>query len=118
MKTYDGLFIFDESLDEDALDAVLAKIGQEIERQGGAVEGRDVMGKRMFSRPIGKREVGLYVWLIFRIEPDKVAALRARFKLNEDIVRVQIENARPREAAPVVKAEAETKEEEATHGES
>ncbi|MBN1558516.1 MAG: 30S ribosomal protein S6 [Lentisphaerae bacterium] len=115
MKTYDGLFIFDESLDDNALEAALERAGAEIERVGGTVKGRELMGRRAFARPIRKRTAGLYVWVTFEAPPQEIAALRGRYKLNEDIVRVQVELARPRKAAA---AELGTEEEGGRDGES
>jgi ribosomal protein S6 len=113
LKAYDALFIFDEKLDGEALDAVLARIGDEIVRLGGAVERTENAGRHVFARPMRRRTHGLYVWVTLRIPPDNVAALRARLKLVEEIVRVQIEYARPfpdpetAEAAAGIAAESE-----------
>jgi ribosomal protein S6 len=101
LKTYDALCIFDEKLDGEALDGVLARIGSELTRLGGAIEHTDNAGRHAFARQMGRRTHGLYVWLTLRLPPEQVAPLRIRLKLIEEIVRVQIEHARPRpEPAP------------------
>ena len=98
MKTYDALFIFDESLEGEALDSVLGRIRQEIDRLGGAVDLVDKVGRQSFARPMKKRTHGQYVWLTFKIAPENVAPLRGRLKLVEEVFRVQIEHGRPRPA--------------------
>jgi ribosomal protein S6 len=110
LKTYDALFIFDESLEGAALDAVLARIGQEVTRLGGTLGIIDKVGRQSFARPMKKRTHGQYVWITFDMAPEHMTALRGRFRLVEEIFRMQIEHGRPR-TVPV-----ETAPEETAHG--
>lgn len=90
MKTYDMLFIFPSLLTDEGLDKTMESIQQEITRLGGSVERVDRMGRRSFARPILKKDDGIYVRLWIQLDPANSAALLARLKFNEDILRVQV----------------------------
>lgn len=90
MKTYEALFIFSNSLKDEALEKVVEHIRGEIVKLNGSVQGVHPMGKRTFARPLKKSESGQYVRIDFSMDPGKIADLQARFKLNENIFRVQI----------------------------
>ena len=90
MKKYDALYIFVGAARERLLDASLDKALAEVTRLGGNVLEKVSLGKRAFSRPIRKRESGVYVKVRFEIDPQKVGELVARYRLVEDVFRVQI----------------------------
>ena len=90
MKSYDALFILAETVREDQVDAFNDRIRGEIEKLGGAVRQVVPMGRRAFAAPLKKRASGVYVRMTFDLEPSKMASLQERFKMNEDIFRVQI----------------------------
>ncbi len=90
MKKYDGLYIFAGNAKDDVLETSLAKAVAEIERFGGKVEAQDVLGKRTFARPMHKRENGVYALVRFEMDPLKVRELVNRYKLVEEVFRVQI----------------------------
>lgn len=90
MKKYEALFILPDSLKEDSLAAALAKAQEEIQKLGGKVESVTPLGKRAFARPLKKKGVGHYVLVVFSMAPDQIASLQARYRLDENIFRVQI----------------------------
>ena len=90
MKKYDALYIFVGIAKDDALEANLEKALAEIARAGGNVLEKVSLGKRGFSRPMGKRESGVYVKVRFELDPQKVSELVNRYKLVEEVFRVQI----------------------------
>ena len=90
MNTYEGLFIFADTLKEEELTEALERVVAEITRQKGELIGRKTLGRRSFARPMSKRESGVYVRMVFLLAPEKVTPLQARFKLSEDVFRVQI----------------------------
>ena len=59
MKKYDALYIFVGIAKDDALEANLEKALAEVTRLGGNVLEKVQLGKRMFSRPMKKRENGV-----------------------------------------------------------
>ena len=90
MKTYDALYIFVGIAKDDVLEANLEKALAEVTRLGGNVLEKVSLGKRSFSRPMKKRESGVYVKVRFELDPAKVGELVNRYHLVEEVFRVQI----------------------------
>jgi len=90
MNKYEAMIIFPDSLKEESLDEALEKVAAEIEKSGGTVNAKTRIGRRSFARPMDKQTGGQYMVLTFQLEGEKIAALQARFKLNEDIFRAQV----------------------------
>lgn len=90
MKKYDALYIFVGITKDDVLEANLEKALSEVTRLGGNVLEKVSLGKRSFSRPMKKRESGVYVKVRFELDPLKVTELVNRYKLVEEVFRVQI----------------------------
>jgi ribosomal protein S6 len=86
---YEGLFIFPEVLDEEALDLAIGRVKEELEKLGGAIESTTRMGKKAFARPLKKQKAGLYVVMMFNIDGTKLDAFKARLKLSTNVFRHQ-----------------------------
>lgn len=97
---YEAMFIFPEALKEEGLDAAVDKVKGEIERCGGRVVSTTRLGRRAFARRLQKQQSGHYVVITFGLEGEKIKALQARLKLNEEIFRVQIVCQAAKPAAP------------------
>lgn len=111
MNKYEAMFIFPESLKD--IEDALGKVRSEIKKHGGDVESTTRLGRRAFARKMEKQDAGQYVIMTFKMPTDQVKPLMTRFKMNEEIFRVQIVRA-PAVVAAVAVAGAEAK----THGES
>ena len=90
MKKYDALYIFVGIAKDDVLEANLEKALAEVTRLGGNVLEKVQLGKRVFSRPMKKRDSGVYVKVRLELDPTKVDELVKRYKLVEEVFRVQI----------------------------
>ena len=90
MKQYAGLYIFAGQAKDDVLDGQIAKALAEVTRLGGNVLMQEVLGKRAFAHPMRKRESGVYVQVRFELDPAKVSELVNRYRLVEEVFRVQI----------------------------
>lgn len=90
MKKYDGLYIFAGSAKDDVLDKQIDKARGEITRLSGNVLSTEVLGKRTFARPMHKRDNGVYVKVRFEMDPAQIQALKGRYRLAEEVFRVQI----------------------------
>jgi ribosomal protein S6 len=90
VNTYEGLFIFGESVQEERVKEMVTHVTGEIEKHGGKVTATRDMGRRPFARTMQKKETGFYVAVAFQMEGDKLAALNARYALIDEIFRVQI----------------------------
>ena len=110
MKKYDALYIFVGIAKDDALEANLEKALAEVTRLGGNVIEKVQLGKRMFSRPMKKRESGVYVKVRLELDPAKVDELVKRYKLVEEVFRVQILAVDDRREAKIAQERAERAE--------
>ena len=90
MKKYDGLYIFAGQAKDDVLDAQITKAVAEVTRLGGNILAQEVLGKRTFARPMRERENGVYVQVRFELDPANVRELVNRYRLVEEVFRVQI----------------------------
>ncbi len=116
MNTYDGLFIFGESVRDERVGEMTGYVVGEIEKLGGKILNKREMGQRSFARPLQKKETGFYLAVTFAMDGDKLAALNARYKLNDDVFRCQIVKLSEKQAAqpPPVSAPAARMERSAT----
>ena len=105
MNKYEAMFIFPESIKDSALEETLGTVKAEIKKLGGEVDSATRLGKRAFSRPMKKQEAGQYALVAFRAGGDIIPQLLARYKLDEDVFRVQIVRAPAKPPAPVKKRE-------------
>ena len=113
MKKYDALYIFVGINKDDILEASLEKALAEVSRLGGNVLEKVSLGKRAFSRPMRKRENGVYVKVRFEIDPLVVRDLVKRYRLVEDVFRVQILAVDERRESKIAQERAERAEEQA-----
>ena len=90
MKKYDALYIFVGIAKDDALEACLDKALAEVTRRGGNILEKVSLGRRSFSRPMKKRDSGVYVKVRFEMDPQEVEELVKRYRLVEEVFRVQI----------------------------
>lgn len=96
MNLYEGLYIFPEGAEEEALEDGVKLAREEIEKLGGAVESVTRLGKRAFARELDRQSSGVFVVILFRLDGDKIKALNARYKLTDKIFRTQIVRVRER----------------------
>ncbi|MFA6172787.1 MAG: 30S ribosomal protein S6 [Kiritimatiellales bacterium] len=90
MKTsYEGLFIFPETLEEAQLDLAVEAVKVELEKLGGSLESSTRLGKRSFARPLRKKKNGIYVVIMFRLEGGQIDAFKHRLKLATNVFRAQ-----------------------------
>ncbi len=110
MKPYEALFILAETVRDENVEDFAAKARAEIERLGGVIEQTLNMGRRPFAVLLHKREGGVYVRIDFMMDPAKFTGLQPRFRLNENIFRMQfVCMAKERRIAAQAKVKAEAK---------
>lgn len=105
MNKYEAMFIFPESLKDTALEEAMGKAKAEIKKLGGEVDSTTRLGKRAFARKMKKQDAGHYAILSFSLAPEQVTPLLARYKLDEEVFRVQVVRATPATPAPAAKKE-------------
>ncbi|MDA3926300.1 MAG: 30S ribosomal protein S6 [Kiritimatiellae bacterium] len=90
MKKYDGLYIFAGSARDEVLDKMIEAATVEITSLSGQILSTEMLGKKTFSRPMKKRDNGVYVKIRFELDPASIAPLVKRYKLVDEVFRVQI----------------------------
>ena len=113
MKKYDALYIFVGIAKDDALNANLEKALAEVTRVGGNILTTESLGKRAFSRPMSKKDSGVYVKVRMELDPSKVSELVDRYRLVEEVFRVQILAVDERREAKIVEERAARAERQA-----
>lgn len=86
-QLYEGMFIINAQLSEEARQKALARITQNIETQGGVIHKVHDWGRRKLCYYIHKRRDGNYFIVYFTLNTQHVATIQREFLLNEDLVR-------------------------------
>ena len=112
-RKYEGLYIFVGAAKDELLEKTVEKMRNEITRLSGTILGAEVLGKRSFARPMQKRDHGTYVRIRFELDPAHLATLRDRYRLVEDLFRVQLQVVDDRREAIIAEQSAKRKAREA-----
>ncbi len=107
MRNYDMVYVIKPDLEPDAVKAVVDRMNQRIQEQGGTIEVVDVWGRKRTSYRLGKYRDGLYVHTRFALPTDKVAEIRRLAALTEEVLRATVTKAvgpTPQPKAPAAAA--------------
>ena len=113
MKKYDAIYIFVGVTKDDVLNANLEKALAEVTRIGGTVLSTESLGKRTFARALSKKESGVYVKVRMELPADRIEELIKRYRLVEEVFRVQILAVDERRESQIAQERAERAEEQA-----
>lgn len=86
-ERYEGFFILDPDLSEEAVSKVQAQVADQIVKLGGTVERQQPWGKRRLAYRVRRRRDGFYVLILFAAGPAAIAALDQWCALHESILR-------------------------------
>lgn len=86
-KLYEGMFIFNTSLSEEAMKKALQKVSGAIEERGGQVEKVHDWGRKKLAYQINGHKQGYYFLLYFSVVPSALIEMKAEYSLNEDLIR-------------------------------
>ncbi len=87
MNKYQLLFIIDNSIDDEAKDAVIEKFSSLIQELGGTVGMLDKWGTRKYAYPINFKNEGYYVLMQFEADPTVPAEIDRQMRINDNVVR-------------------------------
>ena len=90
LKTYECMFIFLHHLNDQTLEEQLNKAASEITSLNGTVINTTRMGRNSFARPMKKQESGIFALITFTLDPKQIGVLQKSYRLNNNILRVQI----------------------------
>lgn len=84
---YEALIVLNAQGTEDTIKDIIDRLESDFKKEGAQVEQVQRMDKRQFAYMAGALDSGYYVNFIFHAEPDLVAKLRAKFKLDPEVYR-------------------------------
>lgn len=87
MRLYEVVYIFDASMDEDAVNAKLDRYNGLITEAGGEITAVDHWGARQLAYPIGKAKSGYYVVAQFDAPADALPEFERIVKLDDEVLR-------------------------------
>jgi small subunit ribosomal protein S6 len=102
MRDYELMVVLDPNLDEEAINAVNARLETLVTRRGGAVQDVQAWGRRRLAYPIARYRDGVYVLSRLQLRPESTVEIERALKLTESVIRhllVRADNLAPA-AAP------------------
>jgi small subunit ribosomal protein S6 len=84
---YEALLVLNTQGREDTVKEIIDRLESEFQREGAQIEQVQKMDKRPFSYMAGPLNAGYYVNFVFNAEPQSIAKLRTKFKLDPEIYR-------------------------------
>ena len=84
---YEGLFVLDGELSDDALTKTQQQISEQITKLDGTVERQEAWGKRRLAYRVRKRRDGYYWLLVCRLPAAAVAPFESWCALQESVLR-------------------------------
>jgi small subunit ribosomal protein S6 len=90
MRLYEIVYIFDASLDEDAINRRLEKYHALATTGGGEVNAVDHWAIRQLAYPIRRKRTGYYVVAQFTTDPSNLVEMERVLKLDEELMRFLI----------------------------
>jgi len=86
---YEGLLVLNLKGKEDSAQKVIERLEKDFGTDGAKVESVQKMEQRHFTYVKGKLDSGYYVNFVFTAEPSALDAIKARFKLDDEVYRQQ-----------------------------
>ncbi len=87
MRDYEAMFIVRPDLEEEAVEAVIAKFQGLVTGGGGTVTGIDRWGKRRLAYEIAGFMEGVYVVMAFSAEAAVARELERVFRITDEVIR-------------------------------
>jgi small subunit ribosomal protein S6 len=84
---YEALLVLNTQGREDTVKEIIDRLESEFQQEGAQIEQVQKMDKRQFSYIAGPHSAGYYVNFVFNAEPQSLAKLRSKFKLDPEIYR-------------------------------
>lgn len=87
LHLYEGIFIANAALSEDARTKFLEKLYKQITDRSGEIKNTIMMGRKKLAYQIKGHREGYYYLVYFTIDPTTIKDLWSEYNLNEDLVR-------------------------------
>ena len=99
MRAYELMVIVDADVDDTGQKAVIDRIGELVDADGGKIATTDHWGKRRYAYPINKKLEGVYTVLEIVTPASNLDATDRFLRLADDVVRHKIIRLPEKEAA-------------------
>ena len=90
MRPYEVMVIFDASLEEDAVRALVDRFTKQLTAAGAKSVKADTWGKRRLAYPVRHRSEGYYVVLEANAEPAALSGLDRQLSLADEVLRHKV----------------------------
>ena len=90
MRSYQSVLILKPDIEESRVDEALAKIGELIKSNGGAILKVEKWGKKRLAYRVKKNRFGVYLNLYHTLEPSGVIDLEKKYKLFDLIIKFMV----------------------------
>jgi len=87
INRYEALLVLNSQGKDETVKESVERLESEFEKEGAKIEQVQKMDKRQFSYVAGELDGGHYVNFVFNADPQLVAKLRAKFKLDPQVYR-------------------------------
>jgi small subunit ribosomal protein S6 len=84
---YEALLVLNTQGREDTVKEIIDRLESNFQQEGAQIEQVQKMDKRPFSYAAGPLNAGYYVNVVFNAEPQSIAKLRTKFRLDPEIYR-------------------------------
>ena len=90
MRNYESMIILEPALEAEAIDNLIARFSDLVDKNGGKVENVNKWGKRRLAYQIGQNTDGYYVVLTLQGENQTVNELDRILKITDGVIRHMI----------------------------
>jgi small subunit ribosomal protein S6 len=100
---YEALLVLNTQGREDTIKDIIDRLESQFQQEGAQIEQVQKMDKRQFSYAAGSLSAGYYVNFVFNADPQSIARLRSKFKLDSEIYRQNYQRLQEKKEKPVKK---------------
>lgn len=84
-RKYEGLIVLNTKGMEASVDDLVSSVAKELEEEGAKLDEVQQLGRRKFAYNARHLDAGHYVNYIFAADPDAIARIETRLKLNNKV---------------------------------
>ena len=92
MRNYEGVFIINPDLANDAAKGVVTQVQELVTKNGGRVDGLQEWGKRRLAYKINKKHEGNYLVVNFQMDSNLTKKFEQGLRLNDHVMRFLLVN--------------------------
>jgi ribosomal protein S6 len=100
---YEALLVLNTQGREDTIKDIIDRLESQFQQEGAQIEQVQKMDKRQFSYAAGPLNAGYYVNFVFNADPQSIARLRSKLKLDSEIYRQNYQRLQEKKEKPVKK---------------